>query len=125
MKTALEGTSPNLEISKNLRENLLETSNQGDLLRGIVNCSVTVRALPDFTSGLEVQQIFKIRTVQNPDVFLPGRRTFNTFENRKISKHIFSKIFFPIFFFQFFGPKYQHKNLTNSALEFEKGQITK
>ena len=40
MKTALEGTSPNLEISKNLRENLLETSNQGNLLRGIVNCLV-------------------------------------------------------------------------------------
>ena len=40
VKTALEGTSPNLEISKNLRENLLETSNQGNLLKGIVNCSV-------------------------------------------------------------------------------------
>ena len=40
VKTALEGTCPNLEISKNLRENLLETSNQGNLLKGIVNCSV-------------------------------------------------------------------------------------
>ena len=36
------------------------------------------RALPDITSGPEVRQIFKIRTVSNSDVFLPGRRTFNT-----------------------------------------------
>lgn len=33
MKTALEGTSPNLEISKNVRENLLETSNQEILMQ--------------------------------------------------------------------------------------------
>merc|ERR1712008_326269 len=32
VKTALEGTSPNLDISKNLRENLLETSNQEFLM---------------------------------------------------------------------------------------------
>ena len=31
------------------------------------------RALPDITSGPEVRQIFKIRTVRKPDVFLPGR----------------------------------------------------
>jgi hypothetical protein len=41
------------------------------------------RALPDITSGPEVGQIFKIRTVQKPDVFLPGHRTFNTYKNRK------------------------------------------
>ena len=33
VKTALEGASPNLEISKNLRENLLETSNQEILMQ--------------------------------------------------------------------------------------------
>ena len=43
-------------------------------------------------SLLEVRQIFKIRTVRKPDVFLPGRRTFNTFENRKKKS--------PKFFFQ-------------------------
>ena len=41
------------------------------------------QALPDITSGPEVRQIVKIRTVWKLDVFLPGRRTFNTFKNRK------------------------------------------
>ena len=41
------------------------------------------RALPDITYGPEVRQIFKIRIVWKADVFLPGRRTFNTFKNRK------------------------------------------
>ena len=41
------------------------------------------RALPDITSGLEVRQIFIVRTVLNQDIFLPRRWTFNTFENRK------------------------------------------
>ena len=36
------------------------------------------RALPDITSGSEVLQIFKIRTVRKPDVLLPGRRTIKT-----------------------------------------------
>ena len=40
-------------------------------------------ALPDITSNPEVRQIFKIRTVRKPDVFLPGRRTVNPLENRK------------------------------------------
>ena len=30
-----------------------------------------IRALLDITSGLEVQQIFKIQTVRKPDIFLP------------------------------------------------------
>ena len=38
------------------------------------------RAQPDIMSGPEVRQIFKIRTVRKPDVFLPGHRTF---KNRK------------------------------------------
>ena len=37
-------------------------------------------ALPDITSVPEVRQTFKIRTVQKPDIFLPGLRTF---KNRK------------------------------------------
>ena len=45
--------------------------------------TVTYRALPDITSGPEVRQNFKIRTVRKPDVFLPERQTFNTFKKRK------------------------------------------
>ena len=37
---------------------------------------VTGRALPDITSGPEVRQNIKIRTVQKPDVFLPEHWTF-------------------------------------------------
>ena len=75
------------------------------------------RALPDITSSPEVRQIFKIQTVRKPDVFLPGRRTLNTFKIRKkkskklkkkvkfffkkFSKKKISKIF-PKFFFQYF-----------------------
>ena len=58
------------------------------------------RALPDIRSGREVRQFFKIQTVQKLDVFLPGRRTFNTFKNRKkIQKNIlfFLKILFSRF----------------------------
>ena len=43
---------------------------------------MNIRALPDIMSGPEVRQIFEIRTVRKPDVFPPGRRTFNTFKNR-------------------------------------------
>ena len=32
------------------------------------------RALPDITSSPEVQQIFKIQTVQKPDIFQPNAR---------------------------------------------------
>ena len=49
------------------------------------------RALPDITSGPEVRQIFKIRTVQTQDVFLPGRQTFFSI--------FFSKIFFSVYLF--------------------------
>jgi hypothetical protein len=52
------------------------------------------RALPDITSGPEVRQIFKIRTVRKPDVFLPVNLTFNTFKDtKKIQKFFFSKNF--------------------------------
>ena len=44
--------------------------------------SLYSKALPDITFGPEVLQIFKIRTVRKPDVFLPGRRNFNSFKNR-------------------------------------------
>ena len=56
------------------------------------------RALPDITSGLEVRQIFKIWIVWKPDIFLPGRWTFNTFKNRK--KKI--QFLFSILIFRFF-----------------------
>ena len=57
------------------------------------------RALPDIMSGLEVQKIYKIRTVWKPDVFLPGRWTFKTFKNHK--KNL-TKIVIVIFFFKNF-----------------------
>ena len=41
------------------------------------------RALPDITSGPEVRQIVKIRTVRKPDVFLTGRRTLTFLEIEK------------------------------------------
>ena len=47
------------------------------------------------TSGPEVQQIFKIRTVWQPDVSLSGLRTFNTKQTlEKKNQKIFSKNFF-------------------------------
>ena len=49
----------------------------------IMGRKVCFRALPDITSGPEVRQIFKIRTVRKPDIFLPGRRTLNPLENKK------------------------------------------
>ena len=48
---------------------------------------VTGRALPDITSGPEVRQNYKIRTVRKPDVFLPGHRTFNT--SKKVIQDVF------------------------------------
>ena len=71
---------------------------------GINSFVVWCRALPDIKSGPEVRQFFKIQTVQKLDVFLPGRRTFNTFENDKETKkkivfqNVFSKIIFQDFF---------------------------
>ena len=44
--------------------------------------SLDCRALPDITSSLEVRQIFKIRTVWKPDIFFPGRWSFNSFKKR-------------------------------------------
>ena len=57
------------------------------------------RALPDITSGPEVCQIFKIRTVRKPDVFLTGRRTFNTFKNRRKNPKNPKKILNPFIIF--------------------------
>ena len=45
------------------------------------------RTLPDITSGLEVWQIFKVRTVRKPDVFHPGHQTL------KIIKKSFKDFF--------------------------------
>ena len=45
--------------------------------------AIFIRALPDITSGPEVQQIYKIRTVRKQEVFLTGRRTFNAVKERK------------------------------------------
>ena len=66
----------------------------------IVEDTPSDRALPDITSGPEVRQIFKIRTLRKPDVFLPGRWTFNTFkiEEKKSSKKFFNSNFFYIYF---------------------------
>ena len=67
--------------------------------RQIPNVTQQTRAQPDITSGPEVRQIVKIRTVRKPDIFLPGRRTF---ENRKKIKIIFFFKFFLNFFFSNF-----------------------
>jgi hypothetical protein len=58
------------------------------------------RAPSDIKSGSEVRQIFKIRTLRKPKVFLPGRWTFNTFkiEEKKSSKIFFNSNFFYIYF---------------------------
>ena len=52
------------------------------------------RALPNITSGPEVQQFFKIQTVWKPDIFLSGHQTFNTFKNRKKIKKFLSRFSF-------------------------------
>ena len=80
------------------------------------------RALPDITSGPEVRQIFKIRTVRKPDVFLPGRRTFNTFksirEKKKLSK-FFSRFFFSRFFFCLFSNTSQFRLFDTKFVSME------
>ena len=86
-----------------------------DICQGVISLwrMRYTRALTDITSGPEVRQIFKIRTVRKPDVFLLGRRTFNTFKNifknpkfKKTQKNFFAIFFFkkifPIFFFHNF-----------------------
>ena len=55
----------------------------------ILEWNALYRALPDITSGPEVWQISKIRTVRKPDVFLPGRRTFKTFKLEEEKKNEF------------------------------------
>ena len=75
---------------------------------------INSRALPDITSGPEVRQIFKIRTVWKPDVFLPGRRTFNTLKSirKNPKKKFFNFFFFKFFFSNFFSIFFQiHPNL--------------
>jgi hypothetical protein len=85
------------------------------------SASPEIRALPDITSGPEVRQIFKIRTVRKPDVFLPGHRTFNSFRNRrkdpkKILKFFFLKFF--LFYFQI------HTNLNFLTPNFCPGTLS-
>ena len=48
------------------------------------------RALLDIKSSPEVRKFFKIRTVQKPDIFLPGCQTFKTLKRnqKKIQKII-------------------------------------
>ena len=55
------------------------------------------RALPDITSGPEVRQIFKIRTVRKPDVFLPEAGLARHLKIEK-KKNQNQKLFFSIFF---------------------------
>ena len=71
-----------------------------------------------YQTSRPVWQIFKILTVRKPDVFLPGRRTFNTFKSRrkKKKKEKFSITILNIFFFIFFFKIYfvylqMHPNL--------------
>ena len=70
----------------NLNSHKVSTRNTRSVSTELFICS---RALPDITSGPDVRQIFKIRTVRKPDIFLPGRLTFNTSKNRKKKNQIF------------------------------------
>ena len=45
---------------------------------------IYTRALPGIMSGPEVRQIFKIRTVRKPDVFLPRHLSFITLKKNHI-----------------------------------------
>ena len=74
-----------------------------------LNTRPSPRALPDITSGPEVWQIFKIRTVQKPDIFLPGHRTINTCKDR--NKFIFQYIFFSLFGLRNFDTKFVSRDL--------------
>ena len=78
-----------------------------------VGYSITYACQPDLEIELcrtscpvgKSGKISKSGLSQNPDVFLPGRQTFNTFKNKKnLNQKIF--IFFSIFFFQIFFCSY-------------------
>ena len=69
-------------------------------LEKIVTETQAVRALPNITSGPEVQQIFRICTVQKLDVFRPGRGLLTLLKIKK--KTIFRKNFFFKTFFYYY-----------------------
>ena len=61
-------------------------------------------------SGPEVRQIFKIRTVQKPFIFLPGRQTFNSLKIEiKIKKKYDFLCFFPDFFLFIWSKNFWHQ----------------
>ena len=63
---------------------------------------ISVTIFSTITSGPEVCQNFKIRTVRKSYGFLPGHRTFNTFRN-KISNFFSNSGFFFCLFVYLFG----------------------
>ena len=84
-------------------------------------CSIFInlqsRALPDITSGPEVRQIFKVRTVQKPDLFPAGHRTLKFIaknqKSKKKSKIFQKKNFTQDFFCLFaFDPKFVSRDLS-------------
>ena len=66
------------------------------------NCIIIeIRALPDIMSGPEVRQIFKVRAVQKPDVFLSGPRTINRTKAMEKKSKKFGKKKIKFFFKKF------------------------
>ena len=60
----------------------------------ILAMTIKLRALPDITSGPEFRQIFKIRTVQKPDVFLPDAGLLTLLKIKKQKLVFFSRFLF-------------------------------
>ena len=95
------GPTPNLRALSHCEVETIKIFSQSTALSFMLRWS---RAQPDITSGQEVRQIFKIRPVRKPDIFLPGRRTFKNrkkIKNKKFQKKN-SKFFFNFFFKTFF-----------------------
>ena len=92
------GPTPNLRALSHCEVETIKIFSQSTALSFMLRWS---RAQPDITSGQEVRQIFKIRPVRKPDVFLPRRRTLSTVKNRKKIQIFFFKILFFNFFSKF------------------------
>ena len=93
------GPTPNLRALSHCEVETIKIFSQSTALSFMLRWS---RAQPDITSGQEVRQIFKIRPVRKPDVFLPGRRTFKN--RKKNQKKKFKKKFLNFFLFWIFFP---------------------
>ena len=79
-----------------------------------LNTRPSPRALPNITSGPEVWQIFKIRTVRKPDIFLPrllkDPKKVQKRKKKKKNQFFFHKLFFKIFL-SIFDTKFVSRDL--------------